>query len=77
MQIRTFPDGVTWVRWLCADPEVTPSIATIHGEGRCLRCDEHNQQWRDIPALDPVPLVHLVYQCARCGQATCQARYVP
>lgn len=78
MQIRTFPDGATWVRWLCEQFDPTwgkPALTPFH-ERHCAHCYMDDARWRSVPIFDPVPLVHIVYVCETCAGVTCMARVI-
>jgi hypothetical protein len=81
MQVRTYPDGTLWLRWLASAAGATPAVPR-HAQRataawNCFVCAPNDPAWSRAPAGLDVPTVELIYDCEVCGSTTLQGRLGP
>jgi hypothetical protein len=76
-QMRTYPDGTVWLRWLGPveeTPEARTSVPRMTATTNCAACDVDDPHWSHAPVTVPLPRIDLIYECATCGRTTYQGR---
>jgi hypothetical protein len=77
MQVRTYGDGTTWLRWLEPieeSPLPSGSTTRVTASENCAACHPRDPEWADAPTAAQLPKVDLIYDCEACGRTTFQGR---
>jgi len=77
MQVRTYRDGTTWLRWLEPieeSPRPSDWITRATASENCAACRPGDAKWVDAPNTADLPKVDLIYDCTACGRTTFQGR---